>query len=207
MSFPREKSNKLEYYYNNSPFGPGDAKYLYNIVRHFKPARIIEIGCGNSTLMIQNAIKQNLKESENYKCHHICIESYQRPLFGQSGINLIQKRIEEIDTSLFTTLQHYDILFEDTSHMIRPQGDVLFEFLQLFLIVNPGVIIHIHDIFTPNEYPDAWLNRHLLWNEQYLLEALSLNDHFEVTGAINYLFHYHKEKLFEKCPVLAKRND
>ena len=82
---------------------------------------------------------------------------------------------------------------------------MLFEFLQLFPILKPGVIVHVHDIFTPNEYPDAWLNRHLLWNEQYLLEAfLSLNDKFEVLGALNYLFYYHKEKLLEKSPVLAK---
>jgi hypothetical protein len=208
LSFPREKTKKLEYYYNNTPFGPGDAEYLYNIVRHFKPGKIVEIGCGNSTLMIRNAINSNIKDDAAYTCNHTCIEPYEMSWLEQVGIGIIREKVEDVDLGIFTGLGANDILFIDSSHMIRPQGDVLFEFLQLLALIKPGVIVHVHDIFTPNEYPDEWLNRHLLWNEQYLLEAfLSFNDQFTILGAVNYLYHNHRDKLLEKCPVLSKEKD
>ena len=69
--FPIEKSSKLEFYYNNGPFGSGDAEYLYNIIRLYKPNKIVEIGSGNSTLMARNAINQNTEEDSDYSCEHI----------------------------------------------------------------------------------------------------------------------------------------
>jgi hypothetical protein len=69
------------------------------------------------------------------------------------------------------------------------------------------VIIHIHDIFTPGDYPEEWIKRdHLFWNEQYLLEAfLSNNNDFEIIAALNYLFYNEQVQLFEKCPMLAQQ--
>ncbi len=209
LSFPLEKTDKLEYYYHNINFGSGDAEYLYNIVRHFKSKKIIEIGCGHSTLMIRNAVKMNTKEDAGYQCDHICIEPYEMSWLTQLNINVIRQKVEDVDLSVFTSLQKNDILFIDSSHIIRPQGDVLFEYLQLLPILKSGVLIHIHDIFTPNEYPDDWLNnKHLMWNEQYLLEAfLCFNDQFTILGALNYLYHNYTDKLLDKCPVLAKEGN
>jgi len=67
------------------------------------------------------------------------------------------------------------------------------------------VIVHIHDIFTPRDYPDGWIYKwHLLWNEQYLLEAfMAFNNHFKVIGALNYLAHNYGKELSQKCPVFA----
>jgi hypothetical protein len=69
--------------------------------------------------------------------------------------------------------------------------------------------VHVHDIFTPNDYPDAWVKDEMrLWNEQYLLEAfLTLNQHFRVLGALNFLKHQHFEALAGVCPVLASEPD
>jgi hypothetical protein len=91
--------------------------------------------------------------------------------------------------------------------VIRPQGDVLFEYLALLPSLNPGVYIHIHDIFSPRDYPDDWVyNQHLFWNEQYLLEAfLTCNKQFKIVGALNYLAHNHRRELAAKCPVFADR--
>ena len=83
-----------------------------------------------------------------------------------------------------------DILFIDSSHIIRPQGDVLFEYLEILPILNPGVVVHIHDIFSPKDYLDNWIiNDHLFWNEQYLLEAfLSFNNNSPfIDGLLNAL--------------------
>jgi predicted O-methyltransferase YrrM len=207
LSFPLEKSANIEFYYNNGSFCSGDAEYLYNVVRFFKPKRIIEIGCGASTLMIKNAIKKNIYDDPDYTCNHICIEPYEQPWLEKIGIEVIRKKVEELDVSFFETLGANDMLFIDSSHMIRPQGDVLFEFLEILPILKSGVLVHVHDIFFPKDYLDEWvLKDHLFWNEQYLLEAfLTFNNKFDIIGALNYLTHHHREELSVKCPVFANQ--
>lgn len=207
LQFPLEQAGSNTYYYNNTSYEAGDAEYLYNMVRHFKPKRIIEIGSGFSTLMVRNAIAKNKDEDVNYHCDHICIEPYEVPWLEKTGVEVIRKKVEEIDESFFQQLDANDIFFIDSSHIIRPQGDVLFEYLEILPILNFGVIVHIHDIFMPKDYPDEWIyKKHLLWNEQYLLEAfLTFNDGFKIIGALNYLFHNYPTELSDKCPVLASQ--
>jgi hypothetical protein len=112
--------------------------------------------------------------------------------------------VEEVDIEIFKALKKDDILFVDSSHIIRPQGDVLVEYLEILPQLNPGVIIHIHDIFTPKDYLDEFIfTNHYMWNEQYLLEALLTNTNsFKIIGAVNYLKHHYPEQLSAKCPIL-----
>jgi hypothetical protein len=203
--FPFYKKNEIEFYFNNTTYKSGDAEYLYNIIRHFKPKRVIEIGSGFSTLMAQNAIKQNTLEDSKYHCNHICIEPYEMPWLKELNVNLIREKVENIDTSFFKQLEKDDILFIDSSHIIRPQGDVLFEYLEILPTINSGVIVHIHDIFTPKDYLDDWIYKDFrLWNEQYLLEAfLMFNSEFKIIGALNYLAHNHPKEFKDKCPIFA----
>lgn len=209
LKIPFEKTtDKIEYYYNNSSYGSGDGEYLYNIIRYFKPVKIIEIGSGLSTLMARNAIEQNKIEIKNYECNHICIEPYERQWLEQTGVEVIRKKVETIDKSLFQKLKSNDILFIDSSHIIRTQGDVLFEYLEILPELNSGVLVHIHDIFSPKDYLEEWVNSHLMWNEQYLLEAfLTFNSKFRIIGSLNYLAHNYYEKLSAKCPVFSNQQN
>ncbi len=202
LRFPINKTNnKREYYYNVGAFSSGDAEYLYNMIRYFKPIKIIEIGSGNSTLMVRNAIEGNRKKSTAYDCEHICIESYEADWLEELGIKIIREKVENLKIDVFKSLQKNDILFIDSSHMIRPQGDVLYEYLEILPSLSKGVIVHIHDIFTPKDYLDEWFGEKF-WNEQYLLEAfLSFNKDFRIIGATNYLSHKYNELFSEKCPV------
>lgn len=206
-AFPHEKTDRLEYFYNNESFLSGDSEYLYNMVRHFKPRKIVEIGSGLSTLMAQNALNANRIEDTNYTCRHICIEPYEIPWLEILPIEVVRKKVEEINRSEFDELQPNDILFIDSSHIIRPQGDVLFEYLYLLPIIPSGVLVHVHDIFTPRDYLDRWIiKEHRLWNEQYLLEAfLTYNNAFKVIGAVNFLTHNHRALISKKCPILAQQ--
>lgn len=207
LKFPIGKVKDVEFHYDNKSYKSGDAEYLYNMIRHFKPNKIIEIGSGHSTLMAQNAIIQNKLENFSYKCNHTCIEPYEIPWLKKLDIELVREKVENIDKSFFQKLEANDILFIDSSHIIRAQGDVLFEYLELLPILKSGVLIHIHDIFSPKDYLDDWVyNLHLLWNEQYLLEAfLTFNSEFRIIGALNYLTHNYRIELEEKCPVFAKQ--
>lgn len=205
-AIPLEKTRQLEFFYNNGSYESGDAEYLYCIVRHFKPRRVIEIGSGSSTLMVRNAIARNRADDPQYACRHICIEPFEQPWLEQVGVELMREKVEDVDRALFQQLKPNDILFIDSSHVIRPQGDVLFEFLEILPALQPGVLVHVHDIFTPKDYLDEWVYGHVLWNEQYLLEAfLSFNTAFKIIGALNFLAHQHPRQFAEKFPVYASQ--
>lgn len=205
--FPINKKNQtpeLQFYYNNNSFESGDAEYFYNIIRFLKPKNIFEIGSGFSTLIAVAALKKNKEEDNMYEPKHICIEPFEQPWLEKTTAIIIRKKVENLELSLFKSLRESDILFIDSSHIIRPQGDVLFEILEILPVLSSGVIIHIHDVFSPKDYPDDWiLKEHRLWNEQYLLEAfLSNNKDFEIIGSLNYLMHNYPEELKKASPIL-----
>jgi predicted O-methyltransferase YrrM len=210
VTIPYHKTDDpLQFYYGNPSLGPGDAEYLYCMIRHFKPGRIIEIGSGYSTLIAKEGIENNKRENSLYNCEQICIEPYEMPWLEKTGVQVIRKLVENVDVSFFSLLQNNDILFIDSSHMIRPQGDVLYEFLEILPSLNSGVIIHVHDIFSPKDYTKKHIvDDVLFWNEQYLLEAfLSCNDEFVIIGALNYLKTHFSDNLNTKLPVLRNHSD
>jgi len=194
---PRDRSHALEFFLDNGEFESGDAEYWYQLIRATKPRRIVEVGSGNSTLMAIRAVRRNRSDDPGYACEHVCIEPYEMPWLEKTGLSVIREKVEDLDPSFFSRLQENDILFIDSSHMIRPRGDVLFEYLELLPSLNRGVIVHVHDIFSPKNYPARWLKEEVrFWNEQYLLEAfLSHNGSWKVLGALNYLHHHHYERL------------
>jgi hypothetical protein len=202
---PGDPPEPLDYYLNNDSYKSGDAEYWYQLLRLKKPGKIIEIGSGFSTLMARKALRKNQEENPAYACQHICIEPFEMPWLEQTGVTVRRQRVEEIEASFFGQLNAGDILFIDSSHMIRPEGDVLFEYLEVLPSLQPGVIVHIHDILSPRNYLDSWLLEYVFfWNEQYLLEAfLTHNGAWKVIGALNYLKHSHYEPLKSICPFLA----
>lgn len=204
--FPTEKTDNLEFYYKNRAFESGDAEYWYQLIRLKKPKNIFEVGSGNSTLMAINAINKNNEEDGSYQCKHICIEPYEMPWLEQTNVSVVREKVENLEVSFFAELEEGDILFIDSSHIIRPEGDVLFEFLQLLPILKKGVIVHIHDIFSPRNYLDTWIGNEVrFWNEQYLLEAfLTHNTSWSIMGSLNYLHHNHYDELKKICPLLTK---
>lgn len=202
--------NGLNEHINNGAFRPGDAEIWYSFVRHFKPNSIVEIGSGTSTVIALTALEENRNEiGDLEKANHICIEPYEMPWLEGAGVDVVRERVEKIPIETFSVLKRNDILFIDSSHIIRPQGDVLHEFLQILPSLESGVIVHVHDIFTPRDYPKFWLkDMNLLWNEQYLLEAfLTSNNAWEVIGSLNYLHHNYANMLQSRCPYLKEEHE
>jgi hypothetical protein len=177
-------------------FLPSEAEYYYSMIRHFKPGKIVEIGSGISSKIAMKAIEMNRK-IDSVNTELVCIEPYENPWLESIGASIIRKKVEDVPPDFFASLNENDILFIDSSHVIRPQGDVLFEYFNILPVLKKGVIIHIHDIFTPKYYPSDWIvSQFTFWNEQYLVEAfLSFNDSYRITGALNYLKHHHFDRL------------
>ena len=198
-------SSPIEFRFGNGTFESGDAEFWYQLIRSKFPKRIIEIGSGNSTLVARKAIAANMLRQPGYSCEHTCIEPYEMPWLESTGVRVIRQRVENVGREVFDSLKENDILFIDSSHVIRPQGDVLFEYLEILPALNPGVIVHVHDIFSPRDCPQSWVTEEIkLWNEQYLLEAfLSHNSDWEVIGALNMLHHLDYESLKQVAPFLS----
>jgi predicted O-methyltransferase YrrM len=207
LNFPVESDGQRNFYYNNEFFAPGDAEFLYAMVRYFRPRRIFEVGSGNSTLMILNALAANRKNDPEYECDLTCIEPYESPWLEERGVTVLRKRVEEMDAAFFSALKSGDILFIDSSHVIKPQGDILHLYLHVLPLLQSGVFVHIHDIMTPRDYFHHWVADKLqFWNEQYVLEAfLSMNKDFSVIAALNFLKHHHFERLAAVCPILSQQ--
>jgi hypothetical protein len=199
-SFPKNKTPiPWQYHLNNSFFGAVDAEILYSMIRYFKPRKMIEIGSGYSTFLSAQAILKN-EEEIGTRAELVVIDPYPNDAIrsGFSGLSkLIIKKAQEVDFSIFDELGRNDILFIDTSHVLKIGGDVQHEYLEILPRLNRGVIVHIHDVFLPIEYPKEWVLRlHFFWNEQYLLQAfLAFNDAFEVLWAGGYMHLRHSEKL------------
>lgn len=199
----------IKYTINNGSFETGDADFLFNFIRHIKPSKIVEIGCGESTKIIAEALDLNSEETGK-RGSHICIDPYDQPwLDSFKKIKILRQKVEDVDIDLFASLGSNDLMFIDSSHIIRPQGDVLHEYLEILPTLKKGVYIHVHDIFTPNDYLENWIKeRVFFWNEQYLLEAvLSKNPSYEIIAALNYLKHNEFDALKKVCPYLNKNTE
>lgn len=205
MSEPPEG---YSFFYNNNFFESGDAEILYSMVRHFKPKKVIEIGCGYSTRLMKCALDKN--RHEGAAAEQICIEPYEVPWLEKLGVDkVIRSKVEDVDLSLFDELEADCLLFIDSSHTLRTGGDVYIEYLHILPRLQKGVIIHIHDIFLPFDYPRQWLVSHRrFWTEQYLMQAfLAYNPEFEILAALRYLATYHSEEFAAACPVFACQSE
>jgi hypothetical protein len=197
--FPTTATGKpYDYYLDQLMFRSVDAEVLYCIIRHFKPSRIIEIGSGFSTLVAAAACRTN--EEENHHTELLCIEPHPNETLTQGfpGLGeLVVMKLEEVDRDVFTSLTANDILFIDSSHVLRIGNDVYYEYLHILPRVASGVFVHVHDIFLPFEYPRQWIvEEHRFWTEQYLLQAfLTFNRAFKVIWGGSYMHHNHPDRL------------
>lgn len=188
-----------EFFLDNPAFSGTDALALYCMIRHFRPRRIIEVGGGYSTLLSAKAAMTNGQTD------FFCIEPYPGEVLqrGVRGLTqLIPQKIEDVDVNFFRQLKDGDILFIDSSHVCRIFGDVNYIYLELLPRLNKGVLVHIHDIFFPREYPKHWLIQNKwFWNEQYLLRAfLAFNNAFEVLLCNSFLGLKHQDALKKTFP-------
>ena len=206
---PVQPTGGLDFHLDNGAFASGDAEAWYQTIRVRKPRRIFEIGSGHSTRMALRALARNRAEDPAYACKHVCVEPYEMPWLEQTGVTVVREKVEELDVAFFAELEADDILFIDSSHVIRPQGDVLYEYLELLPTLRPGVIVHVHDIFSPRDYLPQWLVGDIrFWNEQYLLEAfLTGNDQWEIVAALNWLHHNHYDALRAVAPHLRPERE
>jgi hypothetical protein len=195
-----------EYHTGNEFFGALDAWALQAMLRHFRPARMIEVGSGWSTLVSARVNREHLGGGMQLTA----IEPYPAEFLsgGVDGLGeLIPAPVQDIPVERFLELAEGDVLFIDTAHVIKTGGDVQYLYHEVLPRLRPGVVIHVHDIFLPLEYPQDWVLVGRGWNEQYLLQSfLAFNDSFEILLGVAYMWVHHPGVLGEAIPGFSRES-
>lgn len=196
-----------EYYASNGQFPPLDAWILEGTLRHVRPSRLIEVGSGFSSLIAAEVNRDHLGRTMQFTC----IEPYPRG-FLQRGVDGITEvlvtKVEDVQLARFDALGPGDVLFIDTSHVVRTGGDVVWLFGRVLPRLRAGVYVHIHDVFLPGDYPEPWVSEGWGWNENYLVEAfLQFNSGYEVTLSVQWAVRHAIDDVHRAFPEWAECPD
>lgn len=189
--YPQHAEPRWRYYADNKIYPIGDATVLRAMIVESRPGRIIEIGSGFSTACMLDTIDEH-----GLQTRIVCIEPYADRLKSRlrpedkSRLTIIETPVQEVAVDTFKSLAPGDILFIDSTHVLKTGSDVNYELFNILPALAPGVVIHFHDMHYPFEYPDQWIyDRQYSWNEVYAVRAfLMYNSRFSVTF-MNSLFH------------------
>jgi hypothetical protein len=184
-----------------------DALTLYMMIRHIKPKRYVEVGSGLSTYYCSLAAARNA--SEGYPLAITCIEPYPfDKLHTIDGIQVVAKKVQDVDVSLFQDLQKDDVLFIDSSHILKIDGDVPFLYLEVLPSINVGVAVHVHDVPFPYNVPHPaqfWVFGQewpMLWNEAMVVQAfLCGNSGFRIVMSTPLIRHADEAFLRRHIPI------
>lgn len=173
--------------WNNGHLPGLDMIILYSLIAQIRPSKYVEIGSGTSTRVAYKSRKDNLLNFEI-----ISIDPTPRKNIKNVADKTYQKNIQNINVEIFEGLKENDMIFLDGTHMLLPNSDVMWFFLEVFPKLKKGVIVQIHDVYLPYDYPDFMCDRY--YNEQYLLGALLLsNKHKYEIVSPNYFIYTNKE--------------
>lgn len=208
LTFSDERAGETRYYWENDGFAPGDATALAAMIRHFRPRRIIEAGAGYSTAVMLDVSDRYLTTPPAIECidpEPKRLRSLLRP-GDEERLTIHETIVQRLPVSFFTRLDANDILFIDSSHVLKLGSDVAFLLLDVLPRLAPGVVIHVHDITTPFEYPPEWYDEGRAWNEAPALRAfLAFNRSFEMLFFCDYLVRFQRDALATHMPLALRQ--
>lgn len=206
LPFTENPTADNRYYYNNDAYLYSDAIFLFSMISHFKPKKIIEIGSGFSSAVMLDTNERFFNNNIDLTFIEPFPETLNRTVRPRDNYTLIEKKVQDIDVTIFQSLQENDILFIDSTHVAKTNSDVLCEIFEILPYLNKGVKIHFHDIFYPFEYPKEWvIDQKRNWNEIYFLRSfLMYNDTFKILSFNTYLEHLNEDWFKENMPLCLK---
>ncbi len=207
-AFNGEQVDSRRYFYQNTWFGYSDAFFLYSILRKYQPKRIIEVGSGFSSAVTLDTVDAYYSQRPEITF----IEPYTERLDGllkavdRERVKVIAKKVQEVPLETFSALESGDLLFIDSSHVVKCGSDVQMLMFEVLPLLKKGVIVHFHDVHYPFEYPGAWLEEGRYWNESYFLRAfLSYNSEWRVLFFVDYVRHMYGDLIETAMPLCAQQ--
>ena len=209
LPFSEKQQTGQRYFYDNGYFCHSDAIFLYSFLRKHAPKRIIEVGSGFSSAVMLDTINGFFPHRPDLTF----IEPYPSRLEGvlrgddKDWVKIIGKRVQEVPVEFFSSLEAGDLLFIDSSHVMKCGSDVQMLVFEILPLLPVGVFVHFHDIFYPFEYPREWLERGKYWNESYFLRAfLSYNCEWAVYFFNDYVALTFGDFIKDKMPLCVENS-
>lgn len=207
LPFPETRQVGFRYYYGQGWYEYADAIFLYCHLRATQPKRIIEVGSGFSSAVILDTVEHFFPN----KPEMVFIEPNPERLLellkpqDQQAVRLIQSQVQDVPFSVFESLQANDLLFIDSSHVLKAGSDLYFLLFEVIPRLNKGVIVHFHDVFYPFDYKPEWLNMGKHWNEAYVLHAfLAYNSEWRIRFFNSFMEDKFENYLIEEMPLCIR---
>ena len=198
----------LRFHWDNEYFGAHDASVLFSMLLAFRPKRVVEVGCGYSSCLLLDTNEMFLDGGVSLTLIDPSLDDA-IALFGPKGApgaRLYPQKLQDVPLEIFAELEANDILFIDSSHVSKTGSDVNYYLFRILPLLKPGVLIHVHDIHWPFEYPEIQVfEEKQSWNEAYILHAfLQYNAAFEILYWNNFVFCNLLEELRSLMPVCVE---
>lgn len=204
VNFPDEPHPDFRYHYGNDFYAWGDATMLYGMLRHLRSRRVIEVGSGWSSALLLDLRARCLPDLESLTF----VEPYSPTLHDllrpedRDSATILGVPVQDVPLEEFEQLEAGDLLFIDSSHVAKVGSDVNHLLFEVMPRLAVGVVVHVHDIFSPFEYPAEWVYEGRHWNEAYLLRAfLAFNDSYRVRLFTSHLAAHHREQVAAALPL------
>jgi predicted O-methyltransferase YrrM len=188
LKIPAQPSSPQEPSWVNAWLSPFDLASLYCLVALNHPRRYLEVGSGASTRVARRAVRDH-----QLRTRIVSIDPQPRAEIDALCDSVIRQPLESVELTVFDQLAPGDILFIDSSHRAFTNSDVTVVFLDVLPRLQPGVLVHLHDIFLPYDYPPEWRDRY--YSEQYLLAAMLLGQSSRFRIALPNAFVSHDPEL------------
>jgi hypothetical protein len=209
LPFGFEAGDGLRFHYGNGAYDGLDATVYACMLRHLRPARVVEVGSGHSSALALDVSERLLAGG----CSLTCVEPYPETLLSvmrpddlDHRVALVRCRAQDADPNLFASLSSGDFLFIDSTHVAKAGSDVNHLMFDVLPRLQPGVVVHFHDVHYPFEYPREWAYEGRAWTESYVLRAfLQYNAVFQVIFFTDFLHQRHHDRLVSRMPRGAER--
>jgi predicted O-methyltransferase YrrM len=202
MPFARTRTAGLRYWFENPSYSYADAIFLYSMLRHLRPRRVIEVGCGYSSAAMLDTAERFLGGGVAFTCVEPYPETLRSLLRPGDPVELLEMKLQDVPLERFGALEANDVLFIDSTHVAKAGSDVNRIVFEILPRLRPGVHVHFHDVFYPFEYPKPWLLDARGWNEDYFLRAfLQYNSAFAIALFGTYLIRVDRKWFAQHMPL------
>ena len=195
MPFRESEGHRLRFFFKNGMFLKNDAAVLYGFLRSRRPKRIIEIGSGHSSALMLDVNELHPDTAAELTFVEPYADRLRKRMRAGDAAAIVDQPVQEVDLRLFDQLEDGDLLFVDSSHVVKLGSDVNWIVSYILPRLAPGVYVHFHDIGYPFEYWEDWVQAGYVWSEAYLLRAfLQYNAAFEIIYFSDYLARFYPEE-------------
>jgi hypothetical protein len=208
---PRTAEPGWRYWTENPSLNLGDALVVQAMLREVRPQRVVEVGSGwSSAVMLDTAERFLTDQAPLFTFVEPYADALRTVLRPEdlASVHILEQPVQDVDPAVFEQLGAGDVLFIDCSHVAKVGSDVLHIYLEVLPRLAAGVIVHVHDIFFPFEYPLGWVAQGRAWSEAYLLRALLVGgQNLEILFWADYLAERHAAAAKAALPPIAEYFD